>query len=164
MDVYRVSFIGQGFVADEDAVRDLLEDFAARLIKEKPFVEFLVTRENRFDAIATSAVRRAQSVYGTKNSCLSLTLAQPIAKNDFFADYDNVVQPLARDETYDTVQNHRRTMIAQSDLVISYVPEHSGEAYHALKYAVKKNKTVKNVVPPLSEALDAGLREGLDLL
>ena len=147
MDVYRVAFIGQGFVSDEDAVRDLLEEFAARLIEEKPFVEFLVARENRFDAIATSAVRRAQSVYGTKNSCLSLTLAHPIAKNDFFAEYDSVVQPFALDETYDTVQNHRRTMIAQSDLVISYVIENSGEAYHALKYAIQKGKTVKNIAP-----------------
>ena len=140
------------------------EDFAARLIEEKPFVEFLVTRENRFDAIATSAVRRAQSVHGTKNSCLSLTLASPIAHNDFFAEYDNVLYALPLDETYDAVQNHRRAMIAQSDLVLAYATENGGEVYHALKYATKKGKAVKNVAPLLSEALDAGLREELDLL
>ena len=145
MEVYRVSFVGQGVIKDEYATRAVLEYFASRLIQEKEHVEFLVGREHRFDELATSAVRRAQSVYGTKNSCLNLMLMHPIANNDFFKEYDNVVYAIPLGEDCDTVQEHRRAMLLQSDLVLGYVTEKSGEAYHALKYAARKNKSVKNV-------------------
>lgn len=145
MEVYHVSFVGQGVIRDEHAMQAVLEDFAARLIREKEYVEFLVGRENRFDDLATSAIRRAQSKHGAQNSCLTLSLPCTIAQNDFFRAYDGVVYAVPLDDGCDTVQNHRRAMLSRSELVVGYTTENSGEVYHALKYAAEKGKKVKNL-------------------
>lgn len=152
MDIYRVTFVGQGVIGDEELLKEVLERHIARLIQEKEFVEFSVTRENHFDAIATSAVRSVQNAHGAHNSLLLLSLPHEYEKEDFAKTYDEVVYSLPmEDDKSRTVQNNRRAMVAQSQLVIGYAHEASGEAYHALEYAKRHGKTVQNLADEIPD-------------
>lgn len=161
MKVYRVTFVGQGVIENESKLKELLAERIARLLEEKPSVAFLVARENHFDTVADAATRLARSRCGNHHSTLSLSLPHTIDAVDLCQNYDAVVYsvPMEPDPNR-TVQSNRRAMIEQSDLVLGYVREDCGEAYHALEYAKKRGKSVQN----LAELLPDGELDLLSLL
>ena len=147
MEIYRVTFVGQGVIGDEEALKAVLVRHITRLLRENEFVEFSVSRENHFDAIATAAVRCAQKLHGAHNSMLILSLPHRLEKEDDFAQtYDDIIYsiPMGGDESR-TVQNNRRVMIERSRLVLGLAHEASGEAYQALEYAKGRGKAIQNL-------------------
>ena len=160
---YRVAFIGQGLLYNDAELRRVLEAAIAKIVREHDTVEFYVSRENRFDALATSAVRMVEASYTLRNSSLCLVLPHSIGKNDFFACYDSILHCLpAEGDTDRTVQNNHRTMIEQSDLVIGFMREESGEAYQAISYAKSLGKPVCNLADEVSDAEEIFSQENID--
>ena len=160
---YRVAFIGQGLLYNEAELRRVLESAIAKIVREHDTVEFYVSRENHFDALATSAVRMVETSYSLRNSSLHLVLPHSVGKNDFFASYNGILYCLPAEGDADrTVQNNHRTMIDQSDLVIGFVREESGEAYQAIGYAKSVGKPVCNLADEISDAEEIFSQENID--
>ncbi len=163
MDVYRVAFIGQGLLYNEAELRRVLETMIAKIVREHDTVEFYVSRENNFDALAASAVRMVETSYTLRNSSLHLVLPHSIGKNDFFASYNEILYCFPTEGDVDrTVQNNHRTMIRQSDLVIGFMREESGEAYQAINYAKSVGTPVCNLADEISDAEEIFSQENID--
>ena len=163
MDVYRVAFIGQGLLYNEAELRRVLEAAISKIIREHDAVEFYVSHENHFDTLATSAVRMVETSYSLQNSTVHLVLPHSVGKNDFFASYDGILYCLPTESDADrTMRNNHRIMIDQSDLVIGFVHEESGEAYQGINYAKSVEKPVRNLADEISDAEEIFSQENIE--
>ncbi len=123
-------------------------------------IEFLIQNHNinyfwvggygEFDRMASRAIRELKKSY--PHICLQLVLAYLPQKNKseltyLYQLYDDLVYPEGLEiipQRFAIVKRNQY-MIANSDIIITYVNNESGGAYQALQHAQKMKKNVINL-------------------
>jgi len=152
MNIVTVSFFGHRYIDDHVRTRDKLYNCIYTLLKEYPYIEFMVGRNGEFDILAASVIRQLNKEYRSDNNYLTLVLPYPtkeyLDNTDSFNEYyDDVVISLAASRVHPKIAIIKRNeeMIDRSEIIICYVLEKKGGAYNAMKYAKKKNKVIINL-------------------
>lgn len=148
MDIFTVSLFGHREIDDLRQLENRLMPILRELIKNKPYVAFLIGRNGEFDEYGASVIKRAQKENGKENNDMALVLPYRVANVEYYEKYyDNVIIP---EDVYGAhhkvaIMLRNRWMVDKSDLVIVYVEREYGGAFKAMKYAELLGKTVINL-------------------
>lgn len=154
--IYTVSFFGHREIDYFYKYEDDLYELVCSIINKHPYVEFLVGRDGDFDQLASSVVQKAKRNFG-KERC-SLVWIMPYEKAEYTknaGDFDNyydsveICQASADVHPKAAIQLRNKYMVDRSDEVVFYVEHERGGAYTTMKYAVKCNKKIVNIVKNL---------------
>ena len=152
MEIYTVSFFGHREVEGESDIESRLDWLLHDLITQKQYVEFLIGRDGEFDLLVASAIRRAVKQYGCGNTSLILVLPYMKAEyrdneQNYLSYYDEVeICSESSDAHYKSaIQMRNRSMVDRSDLVVCCIQHKSGGAYKTIKYALKHDKSVRDL-------------------
>ena len=152
MEIYTVSFFGHREVEGASDIESRLDRLLHDLITQKQYVEFLIGRDGEFDLLVASAIRRAVKQYGCGNTSLILVLPYMKAeyrKNEqsYFNYYDEVEICAESSKAHykSAIQVRNRCMVDRSDLVVCCIQHKSGGAYKTIKYALKHDKSVRDL-------------------
>ena len=152
MDTYTVAFFGHRYIDNSFQIADRLDIIIEKLIKEKPFVEFLVGKDGEFDQLVSSAIRRAKRNFRDDNSFHILVLPYPKAQyvdniESFEEYYDEIEICEASSAAHfkAAIQIRNREMVDRADLIVCCIDHESGGAYQTVKYAKKQNKEIINL-------------------
>lgn len=152
MEICTVSFFGHRQIYNQLYLDQKLDELILRLLKTRSYVEFLVGRDGDFDQLVSSAIKRCQRQYGHHNSSHIWVMPYPTS---FFRDNEQACY-----DYYDEIeiceessvkhfkaafQVRNRNMVDRSDLVVFYVENDAGGAYHTMKYAAEKGKEYLNL-------------------
>ena len=77
---FTVSFFGHRQIDNFRLIEDKLDELIHRLLSEKEYVEFLVSRDGDFDQLVSSAVKRAKRNFRDDNSSLVWVLPYSTAE------------------------------------------------------------------------------------
>ncbi len=152
MEIYTVSFFGHRLVERASEIEVRLEILLHDLITQKEYVEFLIGRDGDFDLLVASAIRRAVKQYGCGNTSLILVL--PYMKAEYrnneqsYLNYYDEVEICAESSKAhykSAIQVRNRCMVDRSDLVVCCIQHKSGGAYKTIKYALKHDKSVRDL-------------------
>lgn len=156
LETFTVTFFGHRYIDNPFRVVELLESVIYDLIKQKPFVEFLVGRNGDFDQFVSSVVLRAKKKYRDDNSFLILILPYPTAEYqnniDSFENYYDEIEicdTSSKAHFKSAIQTRNRQMVDRADLIICYLEHNSGGAYQTVQYAKKQGKAVINLADEL---------------
>lgn len=152
MEIYTVSFFGHREVEGASNIESRLDWLLHDLITQKQYVEFLIGRDGEFDLLVASAIRRAVKQYGCGNTSLILVLPYMKAEyrdneQNYLSYYDEVeICSESSDAHYKSaIQMRNRSMVDRSDLVVCCIQHKSGGAYKTIKYALKHDKSVRDL-------------------
>lgn len=152
MKIFTVSFFGHRSVPFSPILENNIRNIIIKLISEKEYVDFLVSRGGDFDYLVTTQIRKVKQTTFDANS--SLIWVQPYhlseyqqnkAAFDNYYDLVEICEESALAYPKRAIQIRNRKIIERSDLVVCYVTENSGGAYNALMYAKKINKPILNL-------------------
>ena len=152
MEIYTVSFFGHREVEGASDIENRLDWLLHDLITQKQYVEFLIGRDGEFDLLVASAIRRAVKQYGGGNTSLILVL--PYMKAEYrnneqnYLNYYDEVEICAESSKAhykSAIQVRNRCMVDRSDLVVCCIQHKSGGAYKTIKYALKHDKSVRDL-------------------
>lgn len=152
MEIYTVSFFGHREVEGASDIESRLDWLLHDLITQKQYVEFLIGRDGEFDLLVASAIRRAVKQYGCGNTSLILVL--PYMKAEYrnneqsYLNYYDEVEICAESSKAhykSAIQVRNRCMVDRSDLVVCCIQHKSGGAYKTIKYALKHDKSVRDL-------------------
>ena len=147
MEIFRASFFGHREIEEHRLIETELIKIVKELVDSKEYVEFRIGINGEFDAIAASAIRRVQNLYGKYNNCLILVLPYDKAGIEYIEkSFDEVERPaLSNVHPKAAIGNRNKWMIEQSDLVVIYCNRKQGGAYNAYNWARKLNKEVLQI-------------------
>ena len=152
MEIYTVSFFGHREVEGASDIESRLDRLLHDLITQKQYVEFLIGRDGEFDLLVASAIRRAVKQYGCGNTSLILVLPYIKAEyrnneQSYLNYYDEVEICAESSEVHykSAIQVRNRCMVDRSDLVVCCIQHKSGGAYKTIKYALKHDKSVRDL-------------------
>ena len=152
MEIYTVSFFSHREVEGTSEIESRLDWLLRDLITQKQYIEFLIGRDGEFDLLAASAIRRAVKQYGCGNTSLILVLPYMKAEyrdneQNYLSYYDEVeICSESSDAHYKSaIQVRNRRMVDRSDLVVCCIQHKSGGAYKTMKYALKQDKSVRDL-------------------
>ena len=152
MDTYTVSFFGHRRIYDQLRLDRELDEIIVRLLRGHSYVEFLVGRDGEFDQLVSSAIRRCQREYGSKNSSHIwvmpyLTTFFRDYEEDCYAYYDEieVCEESAVVHFKSAFQVRNKRMVDRSDLTVFYVETSEGGAYQTMQYAMQQGKNFINL-------------------
>ena len=152
MEIYTVSFFGHREVEGASNIESRLDWLLHDLITQKQYVEFLIGRDGEFDLLVASAIRRAVKQYGCGNTSLILVLPYMKAEyrdneQSYLSYYDEVEICSESSEAHykSAIQIRNRCMVDRSDLVVCCIQHKSGGAYKTIKYALKHDKSVRDL-------------------
>ena len=117
------------------------------MLEENENLEIYIGRNGEFDVFAASVLRRVKRKSGDR-VFINLVIPYTVKDLEYFETYyDDVILPYGAESVYPKAAIAKRNlwMVDKSDLVICYVKRHSGGAYKAVKYALRKNKRVLNL-------------------
>ena len=148
MDFFTVSLFGHREINDPLMLERRLAPIVNELMRERPYVSFLIGRNGEFDEYVASVIKRVQKEIGKENNEITLVLPYTVSKLEYYEKYyDNIIIPPslygAHPKSAITLKN--RWIIEQSNLVIVYVKHNKGGAHTAMQYAKNLNKTVINL-------------------
>lgn len=96
METYTVSFFGHRHIDDPIPIEAALEKIITSLLKNKPFVEFLVGRDGDFDLLVSSVIHRCQKTIRIDNSAhiwvLPYLTAEYQANEAAYCNYYNEIE------------------------------------------------------------------------
>lgn len=78
MNLFAVSFFGHREVDDPFVIEQQLEAIVRELLHSKEYVEFLVGRDEEFDQLVSSTIRRCKRTIRDDNSSLVLVSLKSI--------------------------------------------------------------------------------------
>ncbi len=152
MEIYTVSFFGHREVEGASDIESRLDWLLHDLITQKQYVEFLIGRDGDFDLLVASAIKRAVKQYGCGNTSLILVLPYMKAEyrnneQSYLNYYDEVEICAESSEVHykSAIQVRNRCMVDRSDLVVCCIQHKSGGAYKTIKYALKHDKSVRDL-------------------
>ena len=148
MEIYTVCLFGHRELRDLRHIDERLTPIVKELIREKPFVSFLVGRNGEFDEYAASVIKSVRSELGKDNSELVLVLPYKVADIEYYEKYyDGVMIPesVSRAHPKSAITLRNRWMVEQADLVIANVERQSGGAYAAVRCAERLGKALINL-------------------
>ncbi len=128
-------------------IKNDLYNIVIRLVAERSVSIFYTGGNGEFDALFSSAVRRAKRIYPN----IKLYLVKPYMLTSLNKDreyyethYDDVIIPqeLMGCHPKSAITKRNRWIVDKSNYVIAFVPRGFGGAYTAVKYAEKFKKTV----------------------
>ncbi len=152
MNIYTVSFFGHRFVEHGAELENRFDKLLYKLITQQEYVNFLIGRDEDFDLLASSAIKRAIRSYGYGNTHFTLVL--PYTKTEYrdneksYLEYYDEVEICSKSaETHpkSAIQVRNRNIVDRSDLVICCIQHKSGGAYKTIQYAKKQGKEVVNL-------------------
>ena len=159
MNQYTVSFFGHRVIEDPLLIEQRLEQLIRKLLKEKEYVEFLVSRDGEFDQIVSSTIRRCKRVVRDDNSTHVWVLPYPTAdfqdNEDAYREYYDEIEicgTSAGGHFKGAYQTRNREMVDRSDLVVFCIQHESGGAWQTMKYATKQGVPHINIKNLLEEA------------
>ena len=152
MEIYTVRFLGHREVEGASNIESRLDWLLHDLITQKQYVEFLIGRDGEFDLLVASAIRRAVKQYSYGNTSLILVLPYMKAEyrnneQSYLNYYDEVEICAESSEVHykSAIQVRNRCMVDRSDLVVCCIQHKSGGAYKTIKYALKHDKSVRDL-------------------
>lgn len=148
MEIYTVSLFGHREIDDLRQMENRLMPIVSGLIKNKPYVAFLIGRNGEFDEYGASVIKRAQKENGKENNDMTLVLPYRVADVEYYEKYyDSIIIPEAVHGVHykAAITLKNRWMVEKSDLVIVYVEREYGGAFKAMKYAESLGKCVINL-------------------
>ena len=158
MDVYSVSFFGHRVIEDPLTIEQKLEVLIRRLLTEKSYVEFLVSRDGEFDQIVSSTIRRCKRTIRDDNSAHVWVLPYPTAdfreNEDAYRDYYDEIEvcgAAAGGHFKGAYQTRNREMIDRSNLIVFCIQHESGGAWQTMKYARRQGVPCINLNDPLED-------------
>ena len=153
MDIYTVAFFGHRYIDNPFVVEDRLELLISDLLRTKQYVVFLVGRDGDFDQLVSSTILRIRRKFRDDNSALTLVLpyvrAEFINNEESFYDYYDEIEVCEESNAAHfkgAIQIRNRSMVDRADLIVCYVDHEQGGAYQTMKYALKREKNVVNLV------------------
>ena len=152
MQIFTVSLFGHREVSDLLALEDRLAPLIGELLKEQPYVSFLIGRSGEFDEFAASVIKRVRNALGRENSDLTLVLPYSVTNIEYYERYyDGIIIPESVTGVHPkaAIGKRNRWMVEQADLVVVCVERTVGGAYAAFKYARTQKKSVINLGAPL---------------
>ena len=162
MDIYTVSFFEHREVERAAEIESKPDQLLHDLIARKQYLEFLVGRDEEFDLLAASAIRRAVKQYGYGNTSMILVLPYMKAEyrdneQNYLSYYDEVeICSESSDAHYKSaIQVRNRCMVDRSDLVVCCIQHNSVGAYKTVQYAEKCRKVIINLSGCKSGSLGA---------
>ncbi len=149
MEIFTVSLFGHREINNLKELEARLVPVIKELIKTKEYVSFLIGRNGEFDEYAASFIKIARREAGEENSDITLVLPYEVKDFEYYeAYYDSIIIPYTVCQAHPkrAITHRNRFMIERSDLVIVYVERALGGAYNAMKYAIKTDKRVVNLL------------------
>jgi len=133
-------------------ISDKLDEAILKIIESDDCFRFLVGGMGDFDALCSSAVRKAKRIYPNKKISLELILpylTQELNDNKTFyeSSYDDVIVPieLAGVHYKSAIGKRNRWMVENSDWLVAFVYRDFGGAYTTLRYAERKGLNILNL-------------------
>ncbi len=155
MQFCRVSFFGHRKMESISKAEEILNKIIADLLHTKEFIEFYVGENGDFDIMATSVIRQSRKKYGTDNSAVNLVLPYKKASMHFYEkQFDSVIIPEELHDVHykNAITERNKWVIKNSDLIICYMQNCEGGAYHAIQYADKLKIKIINIADMLTES------------
>lgn len=126
--------------------------FIRDLLNSHEYVDFLIGKDEDFDQIVSSDVKRMQRVIRDDNSSLTWVLPYPTAElENNYEDYENyydnieICEESCKAHFKGTMQMRNKIMVDRADLVVCFIDHFSGGAYQTIKYAEEQNKKIINI-------------------
>lgn len=145
---YTVAFLGHRYLDAPEQVEVELEELIFQLLKEKPYVEFLVGRSGEFDQLVSSTIRRCKRSYRDDNASLVLVLpyltAEYLNNSESFETYYDEIEicpASANAHRKSAYQIRNRFMGRRADLVVFCIGHPYGGAYQTMQYAKEQGAT-----------------------
>lgn len=151
MNTFTVSFFGHRMLENPLKIEEKLEEMVSALLREKPYVEFLVGRNGEFDQLAASVVRRCRRKVRDDNSALVLVLpyeSSELRNEEAFQGYYDETEiciVAAGVHFKKAYQLRNQTMVDRSDLVIACIQHSGGGAWQTVNYAQKQGIPIANL-------------------
>ena len=148
MEIFVVSLFGHREINDFKLLEERLTPIVKEMLKNKPYVSFMIGRNGEFDEFVASVIKGAQKISGQRNSDITLVLPYTVSDIKYYEEYyDNIIIPenVCKAHPKMAIALRNRWMIEHSDLVIFYVEREVGGAYMAMKYAEKMEKQIINL-------------------
>ena len=155
MEVYTVSFFGHRRIDDPIRIERQLEEIVRELLLTKQYVEFLVGKDDDFDVLVASVIRRCKRQYRDDNSAMVLVL--PYMRADFrdneesYREYFDEIEIFSGTHYKSAFLQRNRSLVDRSDLVIFAVNKTEGGAYSTMKYATAQGIETINLYDVLGE-------------
>lgn len=155
MEVYAVSFFGHRRIYDPIRIERQLEEIVRELLLTKQYVEFLVGKDDDFDVLVASVIRRCKRQYRDDNSAMVLVL--PYMRADFrdneesYREYFDEIEIFSGTHYKSAFLQRNRSLVDRSDLVIFAVNKTEGGAYSTMKYATAQGIETINLYDVLGE-------------
>ena len=155
MEVYAVSFFGHRRIDDPIRIEQQLEEIVRELLLTKQYVEFLVGKDDDFDVLVASVIRRCKRQYRDDNSAMVLVL--PYMRADFrdneesYREYFDEIEIFSGTHYKSAFQQRNRNMISRSRLAIFAVNKTEGGAYSTMKYAAAQGVEMINLYDIMEE-------------
>ena len=159
LEIYTVSFFGHRYIDCFRMIEDKLEELIIKVLEEHEYVDLLVGRNDDFDQIVSSTIKRVKRDFRDDNCTHILVLPYNSAEfqnnEDSFSKYYDEIEicPESHASHFKAaIQTRNRNMIDRSDLCVFYVEHNSGGAYQSLLYATKQNRQIVNIAcSPVSD-------------
>ena len=155
MEVYAVSFFGHRRIYDPIRIERQLEEIVRELLLTKQYVEFLVGKDDDFDVLVASVIRRCKRQYRDDNSAMVLVL--PYMRADFrdneesYREHFDEIEIFSGTHYKSAFLQRNRSLVDRSDLVIFAVNKTEGGAYSTMKYATAQGIETINLYDVLGE-------------
>lgn len=153
LNAFTVSFFGHRDFHGHREYETVLKQMLKELINRKDYVEFLVGRNGEFDSFVSATVREIKRKYHNHNSSLVWVLPYSTADLNYNLDayktyYDEIeiCKKSFNAHFKSAIQIRNREMVDRSDLIICCIERESGGAYQTVRYAIKREKKVINLV------------------
>ena len=158
LNTYTVSFFGHRIIKDPLLMGQRLESLICKLLQEKEYVEFLVSRDGEFDQIVSSTIRRCKRTVRDDNSAHVWVLPYPTAdfrdNEEAYRDYYDEIEVCgtsAGGHFKGANQTRNREMVDRADLIVFCIQHENGGAWQTMKYAKKQGKSCINLNEQLEE-------------
>ena len=148
MNVFTVSLFGHRTIDDLRRIDERLIPILREVIREAPYVEFMIGRHGAFDEYAASLIKLLWREIGKENSEITLVLPYTVKNLQYYERYyDHIIIPecVCGAHPKSAIGLKNRWMVENSELVIVFVERNHGGAYAAMKYAEQKKKRVINL-------------------
>ena len=155
IEAYTVSFFGHRRIIDPIRIERQLEEIVRELLLTKQYVEFLVGKDDDFDVLVASVIRRCKRQYRDDNSAMVLVL--PYMRADFrdneesYREYFDEIEIFSGTHYKSAFQQRNRNMISRSRLAIFAVNKNKGGAYSTMKYAAAQGVEMINLYDIMEE-------------